>query len=630
MEWLHIFNEWLAAHPGWAWAAVFAIACGESLALVGLLLPGTLLMFAIGALVGMGTLPFAEAAAWAALGAVVGDGISFWLGRHYRQELRVRWPFSRHPQLIERSAEYFRRHGGKSILFARFVGPIRPVLPAVAGMMEMPAGRFFTVNVLSALLWAPLYLLPGVVFAASLDLAAEAAGRLALALLLLLLLLFLLGWSARWLFLYLHPRAFPLMQRLLAWSRLHPRLGELPAALLDPNHPEARGMSLWAVLLLAATIAFSLLLRALHHGGLLPNLDHYLAQQLPALRSPLMDRWMGVLDTLFAVETLWALLITMALYLLLRSRLHALLHWLAAAGFALLAGRLLLELGVDTLTLLPGLSLYGFLAVLIARELTPERAWLAYALFAVLLGAALMTPLYLGQITLSALLTATTLALAWVALLGIAYRRHNREPSGPLMPALLGLTALLVSGLIQPPTTPMPPPHSQLSLETTWATGGWRQLPAWRDDLRALHAHPLNLHYHGELALLERALGAQGWRRPLNLADGGWLRWLSSAPAIELPVVPQVHAGRNESLLLIRQGRDEEELWVLRLWASGVKKVWIGNLGTLKVRTLPGLRVLRSAGQFDAAQQRFAPLEGFTLRREQHPQGSALLLLEAN
>jgi len=64
-------------------------------------------------------------------------------------------------------------------LFGRFVGPVRPVIPAVAGMMQMPAGRFLAVNVASALVWAPAYLLPGIAFGASLELAAEVAGRLA-------------------------------------------------------------------------------------------------------------------------------------------------------------------------------------------------------------------------------------------------------------------------------------------------------------------------------------------------------------------------------------------------------------------------------------------------------------------
>ena len=69
---------------------------------------------------------------------------------------------------------FFEKYGGKSVAFGRFVGPMRAVIPLVAGMMGMPTGRFLAANILSAIVWAPVYLLPGIVFGASLELAAEA------------------------------------------------------------------------------------------------------------------------------------------------------------------------------------------------------------------------------------------------------------------------------------------------------------------------------------------------------------------------------------------------------------------------------------------------------------------------
>ena len=73
----------------------------------------------------------------------------------------------------------------------RSIGAIRPVVALVAGMLEMPTRRFIPVNVISGLLWAPVYVLPGMVFAATLGIAAEVATRLALLLGTLLMLLFL-------------------------------------------------------------------------------------------------------------------------------------------------------------------------------------------------------------------------------------------------------------------------------------------------------------------------------------------------------------------------------------------------------------------------------------------------------
>lgn len=152
--------SWIAAHPNWAYFVVALIAFGESLAIVGLIVPGAFLLFGVGALIGSGELALWPALFSATLGAILGDGISFWLGYHYRERLVSLWPFNRYPKLIERGRVFFKRHGGKSILFGRFVGPVRPIIPAVAGMMRMSVPKYVTINILSALAWAPVYLLP--------------------------------------------------------------------------------------------------------------------------------------------------------------------------------------------------------------------------------------------------------------------------------------------------------------------------------------------------------------------------------------------------------------------------------------------------------------------------------------
>ncbi|WVM90805.1 VTT domain-containing protein [Halopseudomonas pachastrellae] len=69
--------------------------------------------------------------------------------------------FRRHPQWIDRGERFFRRYGWVSVVLGRFIGPIRPIIPLVAGMFDMPAWRFVAINLLSALVWAPAYLIPG-------------------------------------------------------------------------------------------------------------------------------------------------------------------------------------------------------------------------------------------------------------------------------------------------------------------------------------------------------------------------------------------------------------------------------------------------------------------------------------
>jgi len=133
----------------------FLFALAESLAVVGLVVPGAAVMIVAGALIAMGGLHFWPVLLLAVAGAILGDGVSFWLGHRYRDQLRSRWPFYRHPAWLARGERFFYRHGGKSILFGRFVGPVRPIVPLVAGMLGMRAAAFYTMNVLSAMLWAP-------------------------------------------------------------------------------------------------------------------------------------------------------------------------------------------------------------------------------------------------------------------------------------------------------------------------------------------------------------------------------------------------------------------------------------------------------------------------------------------
>src|SRR5690606_16353625 len=108
-------------------------------------------------------------------GAVAGDALSFWLGRHFKGSLRQMWPVSRHPQLVQSGERFFQHHGGKSIFFGRFVGPIRAIIPLVAGMLNMKPGHFLVFNIVSALLWAPVYILPGYLTGATIHL--ELPGR---------------------------------------------------------------------------------------------------------------------------------------------------------------------------------------------------------------------------------------------------------------------------------------------------------------------------------------------------------------------------------------------------------------------------------------------------------------------
>ncbi len=97
----------------------------------------------------------------AALGAILGDTVSYWLGYHYHHEIARMWPLSRSPELLPKGEAFFRKWGAAGVFLGRFFGPLRSAVPLVAGICAMPAGRFQLANVASALVWASGILAPG-------------------------------------------------------------------------------------------------------------------------------------------------------------------------------------------------------------------------------------------------------------------------------------------------------------------------------------------------------------------------------------------------------------------------------------------------------------------------------------
>jgi membrane protein DedA with SNARE-associated domain len=149
------------AHEHWAVVVVLLLAFGESLAFISLLLPATVILFALGGLIGASELSFWPLWAAAVVGAFLGDWLSFWLGQRFGPAIAHLWPLNRHPLLLVRGHAFFERWGALSVFFGRFFGPLRASVPLVAGICGMPKHQFQAANLASALVWATGILAPG-------------------------------------------------------------------------------------------------------------------------------------------------------------------------------------------------------------------------------------------------------------------------------------------------------------------------------------------------------------------------------------------------------------------------------------------------------------------------------------
>ena len=114
-------------HAAWAPPIVFALAFGESLAFISLLIPAWGALVAIGALIGPSGISFWPVWIAAALGAALGDWLSYWIGLKLEYTVAHHWPLSRHPDLIPRGEAFVKKWGVLGIFIGRFFGPLRAV-----------------------------------------------------------------------------------------------------------------------------------------------------------------------------------------------------------------------------------------------------------------------------------------------------------------------------------------------------------------------------------------------------------------------------------------------------------------------------------------------------------------------
>jgi membrane protein DedA with SNARE-associated domain len=168
---------WFRAYPVLSVLLVGVVSFGEALAVIGLAVPGTILLFTLGALIGIDAIGFVPAVIACAVGAFLGDAVSFAAGRYVgppvleHQKLKA---FHGGMRLVK---DYIDRFGGLALIFGRFFGPTRAFVCLLAGAFSMRWMTFLIAAPIACLIWAPAYLLPGIAFGGSIQAAGDAAPK---------------------------------------------------------------------------------------------------------------------------------------------------------------------------------------------------------------------------------------------------------------------------------------------------------------------------------------------------------------------------------------------------------------------------------------------------------------------
>jgi undecaprenyl-diphosphatase len=607
--WTQDLLNWLNAHPGWGFGIVLLVAFLESLVLIGILLPGIVILFGVGTLIGLGLLEMIPIWVAATIGAFLGDFLSYALGHRFRGHLLDIWPFSSYPQLMERGTRFFHAHGSKSVVAGRFIGPLRPIIPSVAGMMGMKPSRFLAVDIPACITWAPTFLVPGMLFGASLEIASEYTGRLTVMLVILVAILWITWWVMRSIYEPLATRSARWMRHAIRWSRRHKVLGRVAGPLLDPTRGEVLSVTMMGILLVVVFWGLVMLLFLSPFSAQPEAMDQAVQDLALSLRNHLADPVMVAISQL----SRWPVSIFSALALLIwllgAGRKNAALHWLIAIGGGGLLHLLLfwslrttpqvLEIAGQTLhspSAAMSLStvVLTFFAVMEAGELPrKQRQWpyLAAALILILLA---LSRLYLGMEWLSGALMGIAMGLGWTAIVGIAYRqRAVKRFSGATASLIfygsfLALFSWQVQENLRDDLTALKAPTvlQQIDRNVWWETG-WENMPMERTQLKSVASRNFNAQIAADPMQIATLLEQAGWE---SVPDTDW-RWIIQAlnprpDQASLPLLGRAYQGRSEELLLRRNLGPDRRLLTVRLWDSGVRLepggqvLYLGQLST--------------------------------------------------
>ena len=156
-DFVELIVGFVRTHQEWAVPVAFLVAFAESFCFFSILWPGTAILVGItGLLAASGAdqsilLPSIVAAG---LGGTLGYAISYWIGLYFKDSIPHIWPFKNQPELIRHGEHFFDKWGGWGVFFGHFFGPVRAVIPVVAGMFRMRQLPFQIANVVSAFIWA--------------------------------------------------------------------------------------------------------------------------------------------------------------------------------------------------------------------------------------------------------------------------------------------------------------------------------------------------------------------------------------------------------------------------------------------------------------------------------------------
>jgi len=483
----------------------------------------------------------------------------------------------------------------------RFIGPLRPVIPVTAGMLGLAPRRFLLVDVPACIAWTPAYLIPGMLFGASLEVASEYAGRMSLVLIISVMVVWFTWWVIWTAYELLASRSARWLRHVIRWLRRHPVFRRIAGPLLDSTQPEVLSITMMGLLLVLIFWGMVMLMFMSPFSAHPQSIDQAVQAYALALRNHIADPLMVALTQLSRMWVLIPTSMAVLLWLLGAGRNKAALHWLVAMaggmsiqllmGWTLRATPLLSEAGVNTphdpsaaLTL--ATVVLGYFAVMVARELKRRKRKWPYAITGLLLALLVLSRLYLGLDWLSGALMGVALGMTWTFIVGIAYRQRAVKSFNGWIASLIffGMLALTFTWQVDQnldkdlASLKVALPQREIKLDYWW-TDGWHTLPRERTQLKSVVARAFNFQFAGNPEHFAQNLAEHNWQQT-GAANWRWgiLSLNPEATEFTLPPLKRDYLGHADILLLHRTGGDPLQKETIRLWDSGVRLAGTGQV----------------------------------------------------
>ncbi|MBM2291098.1 phosphatase PAP2 family protein [Sulfitobacter pseudonitzschiae] len=589
----------------WSYWIIGAASMLESFFLTGVVVPGTLIVDAGGALVRLGRIDFFDLVWFVAIGAILGGEMGFWLGRYAKKRFPQDWAPTRSRTFL-RAQALFDRRGGMALVLGRFLGPVAGLVPLAAALTGMPARTFRLWNIASAFPYALAHVAIGYAAGDLLARIGPVAGRAAMvvgAVAVVIVAFYVIAAQVQ--------RGLPLVLRWMGFLRdsvvsrprvrhlmeRHPSIVTFLARRFDVERFD--GLTLTMLIGVCGYLVIAWADTAFDFLRLpqVAEMDLRLARLIHAFWTPELLKAFGLITQLGHWPVVLAVFLGATVALALTRRWPSLVHLCVALGGELITVRLLKgtfarprpDLGyfIETSGSFPSghatlsVAFWGTLVVILWREklIGIPTALLAAGSFAVLIGG---SRLYLIEHFLSDVVNGWIVGAFWLVIgFGVAeWFRHAR----PLTPRHAGWQRAAAASVLLVATVAAGwgvatanPPLATRGAEAApkplaIADIGTARLPVIAETLTGAATLPVQTVIRAtDPAALESALTANGWTRLDSPSLSGALHavWkdLADLTAGTAPAIPMFWNGHPQDMTF-RDVGDGTLLWV---WKAGVE-----------------------------------------------------------